>query len=330
MYENQSITNCNYKYDKKSKRPSPTNMSADSHARGVMLTSIREIFGIKRISRWVFRGNKMKAGITVEAAIALPLFLFFVLNLGSIIEMIRLHGNLELAITNMGNGLTVYGYVNSMEIPDEEAQLPEEVIRFSKTALSYFMIKEGVEAFLGEEYLDASLLESGSNSLWGTTWQLSPEKDVVQLTLGYILNCPFPVPGFGKVVMLNNYYGHMWTGYAIPGAEDGAVAETVYVTVYGEVFHNRLTCPYLKLTIKQVGLSEMDKLRNKDGEKYVLCEFCSKEKYEGDVYITDWGNCYHLDKKCGGLIRKIYSMTKGEALEEGMRFCSKCKKEEQQ
>ena len=63
---------------------------------------------IKGISLFISKKEKVPASMTVEAAIVLPLFLFFFLNLMSSIEMIRLHGNLQLALWETGNRMTVY------------------------------------------------------------------------------------------------------------------------------------------------------------------------------------------------------------------------------
>lgn len=258
----------------------------------------------------------------------MPLLIFFLLNLSSVIEMIRLHGNLELALTNIGNTLSVYGYVAEMtDLGDTEENLGV-LKEFAETALSYLLVKESMENFLGEEYLDRTPLVGGSEGILGTTWEFTEGKDVIQITIGYVLQCPFSVPGFHKLVMLNNYYGHIWNGYEIPGAAQGNVSETVYVTAYGSVYHDRMNCSYLDLSISEVELSELKTRRNADGKLYVLCNYCNGETYDGTVFITNWGECYHYKRNCSGLVRKIYSMTLTEATQEGLWLCSRCEKEE--
>ena len=49
----------------------------------------------------------LSAGMTVEAALVLPLCLFFLLNLGYLLEMIRLHNNLQLALLETGNKISL-------------------------------------------------------------------------------------------------------------------------------------------------------------------------------------------------------------------------------
>ena len=51
----------------------------------------------------------IKGSMTVEAAVVLPLFLFFFISLSSSVEMIRLHGNISLALMETGNKISYYG-----------------------------------------------------------------------------------------------------------------------------------------------------------------------------------------------------------------------------
>ena len=89
-------------------------------------------FFVKGVSRLAFFRNfrnicgaRLAAGMTVEAAVVLPLFLFFFINLGCAMEMIRLHGNLQLALWNTGNKMCVYGYITSGR-PDNAQALGEQ------------------------------------------------------------------------------------------------------------------------------------------------------------------------------------------------------------
>ena len=53
--------------------------------------------------------KKVQAGMTVEAAIVLPVCLLFLMNLGYAVEMIRLHNNLQFALWDVGGRTAVYG-----------------------------------------------------------------------------------------------------------------------------------------------------------------------------------------------------------------------------
>ena len=92
---------------------------------------------IKRVSLSALLKKPVRAGMTVEAAVVLPLFLFFLLNLSCAVEMIRLHGNLQLALWETGSRLTVYGYV--LEESD------------AASMLSWFYIREQLVEYAGKE-----------------------------------------------------------------------------------------------------------------------------------------------------------------------------------
>ena len=99
-------------------RPSPKHNIYSRFAQSINFTQyiqfplfMKKKFSIEGISLFASRKKTVKASgsMTVEAAVVLPLFLFFFLNLGSAMEMIRLHSNLQLALLQVGNRLSVYG-----------------------------------------------------------------------------------------------------------------------------------------------------------------------------------------------------------------------------
>ena len=59
--------------------------------------------------------------MTVEAAVILPLMLFFVIQLTSTIELLRLHGNIQTALWKYGRQAAVMGYLYQ-EVTEEEDQ----------------------------------------------------------------------------------------------------------------------------------------------------------------------------------------------------------------
>ena len=68
---------------------------------------------IKRISLLILPRTPVKASMTVETALVLPLFCFFMIHMGSAIEMMRLHGNLEVALWDAGRQVGIYGGILS-------------------------------------------------------------------------------------------------------------------------------------------------------------------------------------------------------------------------
>ncbi len=301
------------------KRPSPKQTTKfQSLARGLYsLTPFLMIkHSIKGISLSTFFERKRQAGMTVEAAVVLPLFLLFFLNLSCAMEMIRLHGNLQLALQDVGNRLSVYGYAF------KETDLQENV---AGIVLSYGYVKEEMTKYAGEDYLDASPLAYGAEGLQFWESKALDDDGEFEINVTYLVSPWSDLAGFLPFRMGNRYYGHFWTGYEIPGASGEEKAQTVYVAENGRVYHESIGCSHLTLSVTETSPAEVLKLRNENGGRYSLCERCGTDKGGDAVFITSEGSRYHCRQDCPGLKRTIFSLIKTEAQKE-FAPCSRCTK----
>ena len=97
----------------------------------------------------------------------------------------------------------------------------------------------------------------------------------------------------------------------------------VYVTEHGMVYHCSRNCSYLDLSIRAVDYAQIGALRNRSEHKYNGCDQCVAKKLKlGQVFITDYGTCYHATLSCSGLKRSVYLVPISEV--NGMGACSKC------
>ena len=300
-----------------STRPSPK-LKLLSH-----LTRLIEI-ALQPISRRAVQGY-VTGSMTVEAALVLPLFLFFFINLGSAFEMIRLHGNLQLALWNTGNQMCVYGYMLRNFDPEtfEKEESNEVLDQLATMALTYTYVKNEVIDYAGESYLRESPLVGGDRGLQFWESEINEDTiisdDILDLVLTYRVEPPLEIPFSKGFRMSNRYYGRMWTGYNLDTKED-----IVYVAENASVYHDSLDCTHLRLSVKQVSLSEAKRRRNTEGKRYERCVKCwGKHSAAFVVYITNEGDCYHKERDCPGLKRTIYSMTRKEAKQK-YRSCSRC------
>lgn len=262
---------------------------------------------IKRLSPFTFWKRALAAGMTVEAAVVLPICLFCLVNLGSAIELIRLHNRLELALWNTGNQLAVY-----------EAEVGESA---PASLLTAFYVKNRIVEFAGKDYLEQSPLKYGSAGvqLWESEFL---EEDRLQLTLTYSVDSSIPIAGFPSFRMANRYEAHLWNGYAIPEIlqEEGVV----YVTEYATVYHTNRDCPHLSVSVKAIDADTLSKVRNRDRKKYRNCRKCAFGPMPETVYITDEGETYHYERNCSGLKRSVRSILPDEA--EKLTQCMDCAK----
>lgn len=243
-----------------------------------------------------------KGSITLEAAMAVPIFFFAMLCLVYLLEAMCVQTTVRNAIYSVGKEIAQQAYSSPM--------------------ISTYGIEQHVIKNIGAEKLDKSIISGGSKGIdcrksvsnWNTA--------VIDLSVKYQLDIPilmFQIPAISREETLRV---KGWTGYA-KGAEGSGTTEVVYVTDYGLVYHKSMNCTYLELSIQAVSASEIEHLRNESGAKYYPCESCGEEVVTaGRVFITDYGNRYHTSLDCSKVKRNIYAVPLDEVY--GLGGCSKC------
>lgn len=296
--------------------PTPTLRRTLNPCNNLLPVKFLQVAGfIKRISLLMLPGTPVKASMTVETALVLPLFCFFMIHMGSAIEMIRLHGNLEVALWDAGRQVGIYGGIlTEGQSPDGEEENGDN--RLGTVAVSYTYVKNQIRKQLGEEYLEQSPLEHGIDSL--QFLESNTEDDICEIVVTYGISPLTEMLGFRKFRMANRYYGHLWNGYKIPGTGDDE--EYVYITEDSEVYHVNRECTHLRLSIHRVEAADIPKW-------YQPCEKCVGQNLVSeapDYYICTEGERYHARRDCPGLKRTVFCIAEKDA--EGYRKCSRCGK----
>ena len=276
------------------------------------------------------KNSKCKGSMTLEAAILLPLFLFFMTTMLSLIDMLYFYGTVEQNLHQIAKKMAIYA---------PAAGLAEEA--FTKNAEEQNSDETdgnigGIAAsILGEQYIKNSLLDglmqqelrsSGvvgkSEGLCFSYSQIMTEEDVMDLVVSYEiepLNNFFSLPAYP---VLNRCRVRAWTGYKITSDDlNDAGERMVYITETGSVFHLTRTCTYLTLSIRPVTSGELDQYRNQSGGIYDGCELCGDGEAEIH-FITNYGECYHTSLMCSGLKRTITQIPISQVGER--HACSRC------
>lgn len=278
--------------------------------------------------------RRLEASMTVEAAVVLPLFLFFFLNMGCAIELIRLHNNLEFALCDIGNRMAIYGYALSemeeqagIKQADEEAPGEERknalFAELGDVVFSYIYVKNQIVDYLGRQYLEEAPIVNGADGLQFWESDIFDDNDCFEIIVTYRVEPFSSMIGFGSFRMTNRYYGHLWNGYHIPGTDENKEEkDVVYVAENGRVYHEDRNCSYLVLSVREVSLQEACESRNSNGEKYEICMLCEKAGLQGKVYITEDGENIHYKRDCAGLKRTVYEVSRNQV----QRYppCSRC------
>ena len=289
-----------------------------------LLNQILGFFSYKTGKRISFisslREKKIKASMAVEAAIAIPFFLFFLMNILFAFDMLRLHGNIMGAMHQAGNKMAFYGYAYRSGFGEEGLFSGEA----DSLILSEGYARRKVINILGEDYLNHTCLASGTSGLHFIKSSVMKEDDRIELVASYKVKPFINIIGFPDMPMENRYYGRAWTGYDVAGRAGGGEGEdpVVYIAETGTVYHIARNCAYLNPSVEAVSKAMASERINEEGGKYYSCGSCKGNNFQPVVYITSYGNRIHSSLSCSGLKRTVYTVHLSEV--KGKGKCSKC------
>ncbi len=288
----------------------------------------KRIKKIKQIMR--IKNRKYSGSLTLEAAILLPLFLFFLMTVLSLIEMLYFYGMVEQRLHQIGKKMAIYAPAAEL-ITDrftEETEEgngnvdSEEIGRIAADILGNQYVKNNLIDGMMQQEVNSSGVIGGSGGLNLLYSKIMTEGDVIDLVVSYEIeprNNFFFLPAYP---VLNRCRVRAWTGYAVaPDALNDAGERMVYITETGTVFHLTKTCTYLDLSIQPVTSGDLARYRNQSGGIYGRCELCGDG--EAEIYfITDYGDCYHTSLVCSGLKRTIMQIPISQVGDR--HACSRC------
>ncbi|MEG1846851.1 MAG: hypothetical protein RRX92_01295 [Lachnospiraceae bacterium] len=260
-----------------------------------------------------------QGSITVEASLVLPLFLFAVVNLLSMLDILRLQSNMEATLHQIAKPMAVYAYAYDKMSPVEQPLLEG----IGSAVLSTTYLKEKVIQEAGKSYIASSPISGGVKGISCLHSKIM-QKDMIDIVADYKVHSAMPIMGLGQMKMANRCRMRAWTGYDNTNAgESGRLAESmVYVTESGSVYHSNRNCTHLTLSIQSASYHHIEKYRNQEGEKYHACESCGKETPGAVVYITGQGNRYHTSLHCSGIKRTVRLIPLSQVGGKGP--CSRC------
>lgn len=261
--------------------------------------------------------SPLKAGLTVEAACVLPLFLWAVLGALYLIEVSVVQTRLVGGIHEAGRKMALLSYGVYGGISEEEKGTGVgEIVGGTLTAVyakNLILKKAGLEETFLKEQVKISLAASDFS-----------EKNIIDLKVMSRIRLPVPGYRLRKLKFLERGRVRAWTGRS-PSEEtaegEETEGETVYVALNGSVYHRDPDCSYIKVSIKSASVAEMKKKRSSDGSKYYPCS-CYGAHPSPTVYYTRFGNRYHGSLGCSALKRTAQKVPLSSV--SGWKACSKC------
>lgn len=250
--------------------------------------------------RWV--GEKLKnkvcqGSLTVEASFVLPFFLFATLSILYICRLLYYEDEVQWALTKVAREISVEYAVSKKR---------ELVNPVTLTLKMKGNLEDDLGVSMHRSYIDE-------------------KTDEIFLVADYFAAIPFPFFHRFPFTFTEMIHTRAFTGVntrAYQEKED--TSRIVYVTDTGKVYHDRMDCTYLKLSVSEVKYEDLTYLRGEDGGKYYACERCGSGLLaeRSVVYICNYGNRYHTNRYCEKLKRNIREVHLNEV---GTQLpCSKC------
>lgn len=267
--------------------------------------------------RFLPKKQKDSASITLEAAMVLPIFLFFIISLLSSVEFFRAYCDVTMNLYYAGKETALY--INAL---DYQQEMDSSVLQAAGDSLLTMGYADHImQDHFENNHQAADSIREGKEGIAYWYTQSFVSEDIVDLVATYFVTPYCNIFGISDFYLVSRCRLRAWTGYDT-GAESELTEERmVYVTETGEVYHLTRSCSYLDLTIMPVDAPEIEALSNVSGQKYSPCSLCGYATVQ-TYFVTLSGDHYHSSLSCSGIKRTIYEI---HFSERGDRpACSRC------
>ncbi|MBQ8815423.1 MAG: hypothetical protein IJZ85_13120 [Lachnospiraceae bacterium] len=205
--------------------------------------------------------GKLRASLTVEAALAMSVFLFAVLALLSFFFVIRTEVQVQTALEQTGNQL--------VSLP-EGASIASAALIFQEKLLV--------------NRTDTSQIIGGKTGISLAQSSVMGHEPMIDLVAVYRMKLPFFPDAAAELTIVQRSRKRAFGEAAY--LTDSSV-KYVYITSQGEVYHEDMYCSYIKPKTEKIARSEVEDRRNADGSRYSACDFCGDEPTVSEVWITE-------------------------------------------
>ncbi|MBS6193970.1 MAG: pilus assembly protein [Clostridiales bacterium] len=261
--------------------------------------------GIRRVFLWIQEKTKRRPGsLTVEAAIAIPLFLLTVSSILGILDIYRVQSLVKASLHQSAQELGMYAYVG-----ENGGNSPVGAVSSGVCAV----------------YAKSRMPDLGKYVKVSTagSFYRNGEINLIARVEYRLPVAPVPIPA---IQLKNESRVKAWIGWkGGEGNEDenGQWEEMVYVSANESVYHTASSCTHINLAVHQGSMERVEDLRNVYGGKYHCCEKCGTPPSGAAVYYGEKGTRYHWDENCSGLKRTVRLVKKSEVAK--LHQCERCK-----
>lgn len=255
--------------------------------------------------------GKSEGSLTVEAALVLPLFLFFVILLALPMDLLDTHRCIQMILESTGREISRNAFLLTWSgdaVTDEEGGDAENAD--PEDTGDGLLTSAAAAAYLSEKIARSEAAKK-ITQVNTAGCRISADGEKIDLRVSYRAKMPFPVLAVKSIPMSARSLRHGWVGKPGESGKDDTGEEDeemVYVGRDSTRYHRSPSCHYLSNDIHTISAAEAGKARNKDEKIYKPCSVCGAEKNSGVFYVLPNGEKYHTRPDCSSLssyVRKV-------------------------
>lgn len=254
------------------------------------------------------RKTTARAGLTVEAAFVVPLFLLAMAAIICFLDIYRIQARVKTSLSGSARELGMYAYAAETG--------SESPVGTAVTAAACALYGRQKLPDLGEN-VQVTLARS------------SYRDGMVTLTADIFYTFPVSFGPVKTLHLINKASAGAWIGDTEKQNRreaGGSPEEMVYITENESVYHTSVSCTHIHLSIHAGTKDSVKNMRNAYGERYQSCAKCQGDTAQGTIFYSDKGNCYHRSASCSGLKRTVKLIKKSEV--SGKQICQRCQARE--
>ncbi|SEP57306.1 TadE-like protein [Lachnospiraceae bacterium NE2001] len=243
-----------------------------------------------------------KGSVSIEAAVAFPLFLFTILAFIYMGEMYRVKETVYEGLIETAEYMAEYAYLTDTFEGVSVMDYPMAMLRFEQ----YVDNKALLEKYVVGGSLGISLIGSS----------FPDDEGYIDIYATYYVRLDVPIIGIFKKRIDEHIKQRAYLGSSslLNSVESESDDKYVFVAENATVYHSSRSCTYL---MPDIVSSDKASASNSG---YRACEYCGGGN-DSLVYITTEGECYHSSRTCSRLKRTV---SRKKLSEVSLPPCSKC------
>lgn len=277
--------------------------------------------------RHMRKNQRVAASLTLEAALALCLFIFAVVCMILPMRIMNTDRRIQAALEAVGEDYSRYAYLKDILEKGTAADIPGAG-EFAQSFCGHLAsgAAEGYAQLMVMQHLDTNAVKH----VRMLRSAILEDGETFDLIFDYEIQLPFPVLGIGRIERTARCRRRAWIGKpgkdgSYGGGETNLDDEIVYVGKYSTRYHKNRSCHYLDNNLLPVAYEQVADMRNDSGGKYYGCRVCGMNAGTGStVYIMPSGTSYHTTKSCTAINAYVRAIRLSEA--EHLGACSYCSK----